>query len=280
MEYYGALQDKKDDNDYIYGNVMQSIDTPTVIDYESEMSPVKNQYFWSSCVAFALCAVRELQENRQRDTDKVDLSEHFLYSLIQIYPQKGAYLRDAMKIACKTGITMEKYMPYPHKVVEKKLKIPQSKDKLGMYSTAKRFQAKTYIRLRTIDEMCEALVSSPFIIGLPWLSTWRNTTRLKRFNGYPVLAKVGSPISRHAVCVIGVDRANRVFKIKNSWGLGWGRQGYAYLPFEAITDFDAWQIYDKDHPLMNVPETKLSPATATKTIRIKKKRSRTARVGK
>ena len=249
--YYGCCKDEDDKRDYAYADVFRSISTPTVIDYEDSMSPIRNQYYWGSCVAFAVVSVREFQENRERDLDKVvDLSEAFLYSCIQLYPQKGAYIRDALKIACKTGITMEKYMPYPVKEVEKKLKVPQAKDKLGMYTTANRFKAKTYARLGTIDEMCEALITSPFVMGLPWLSTWRNTTLLKRLNDYPVLADKGSPVSRHAVAVAGVDRKNETFKLRNSWGLGWGRNGYAYLPFSSVKDHDSWLIVDKPSPLI------------------------------
>lgn len=251
MKYYGALADTKDSRDYVYGDIMRSIDTPTVVDYEGDMSPILNQYYWSSCVAFAMCSVREFQENRERNIKQVvNLSEYFLYSLIQLWPQKGAYLREACKTACKVGITMEKFLPYPSKRVEKELQDP--KRKLGVYTTANRFKAKTYVRLQNLTEMMESLtVNGPFIIGLPWLSTWRNTTRLRKLNHYPVLTRSGTPVGRHAVCVCGVDKKNLVFKIRNSWGLGWGRKGYAYIPFSALKDFDAWAIFDKDHPLMN-----------------------------
>lgn len=41
----------------------------------------------------------------------------------------------------------------------------------------------------------------------------------------------GSSVGGHAVMLVGYDLARRAFRLRNSWGSGWGEDGYAWLPF-------------------------------------------------
>ena len=50
----------------------------------------------------------------------------------------------------------------------------------------------------------------------------------------------------HAVVAVGYDDAQQVFIMRNSWGTGWGMQGYFTLPYAYLIDphlaSDFWQI--------------------------------------
>lgn len=38
----------------------------------------------------------------------------------------------------------------------------------------------------------------------------------------------------HAVVITGYNDASRLFEFKNSWGTGWGSQGYGYMPYSFV----------------------------------------------
>jgi C1A family cysteine protease len=50
----------------------------------------------------------------------------------------------------------------------------------------------------------------------------------------------------HAICAVGYNDRSQLVKFKNSWGRGWGSNGYGYLPYSYVRDFlwDAWASKD------------------------------------
>jgi C1A family cysteine protease len=38
----------------------------------------------------------------------------------------------------------------------------------------------------------------------------------------------------HAVVIVGYDNILRRFKVRNSWGLNWGQQGYVWMPYSFV----------------------------------------------
>lgn len=54
----------------------------------------------------------------------------------------------------------------------------------------------------------------------------------------------------HAVAVVAVDTDRRLFRIRNSWGSGWGEIGHATLPFDAweIAAVESWVVSDEIDP--------------------------------
>src|SRR5437763_15924 len=93
----GAIKDREDSRDHLYGQVVSPIAVPDVVDYEPKMSPVKDQGQRGACVAFATCAVKEYQEKLP------DLSEEFVYDQIR-QPGGGSMPREAMKLLVKAGV--------------------------------------------------------------------------------------------------------------------------------------------------------------------------------
>jgi C1A family cysteine protease len=50
----------------------------------------------------------------------------------------------------------------------------------------------------------------------------------------------------HAVLVVGYDDSTQRFRVRNSWGSGWGQQGYFTMPYAYLLDArlsqDFWAI--------------------------------------
>ena len=48
----------------------------------------------------------------------------------------------------------------------------------------------------------------------------------------------------HAVTIVGYDDDKKEFKIQNSWGTRWGKNGYTTLKYDEFPEvcFEAWCI--------------------------------------
>lgn len=65
--------------------------------------------------------------------------------------------------------------------------------------------------------------------------------------GHAPLPTVGEAVvGGHAVMGVGYDDRNQWFIFRNSWGSGWGMDGYFTLPYAYVTDAnlasDFWTI--------------------------------------
>jgi C1A family cysteine protease len=38
----------------------------------------------------------------------------------------------------------------------------------------------------------------------------------------------------HCMLIVGYNNANGTFLVRNSWGIGWGQQGYGTMPYDYI----------------------------------------------
>ncbi len=80
----------------------------------------------------------------------------------------------------------------------------------------------------------EALVYQGYNVVIGTWVSWDDSDN----NGIldPVLDNNGNPVGRggHAMLVVGYNRSNQYFIVKNSWAPGWGHNGYAYLHYDLI----------------------------------------------
>jgi len=89
------------------------------------------------------------------------------------------------------------------------------------------------------------LVNGPFLCGVQVFASWFKQERVK--NGLiPLPCKSERPIGGHAICVMGYDDRQELFKFKNSWGRKWAENGYGYLSYQYMDRYcsDAWSATD------------------------------------
>ena len=72
-------------------------------------------------------------------------------------------------------------------------------------------------------------------------------TDLVKTSGYvPLPQPDDSLLGGHAVVCVGYDDSNQQFTFRNSWGSGWGDDGYGFLPYAYVLDpglaSDFWTI--------------------------------------
>ena len=69
----------------------------------------------------------------------------------------------------------------------------------------------------------------PVVVG----TNWYNNMFYPNSNG--VISIGGSLAGGHAYVINGVNTVTRQFRIKNSWGQSWGKQGHAFISFDDMT---------------------------------------------
>ena len=237
----GALKDPKDERDYQIKSFLKAktVVLPSSVDKSTSALTVRNQENEGSCVSFATTAAKEYDEG----LNSPYLSPRFIADRIQLDADSGAYPRDAMDVLLKEGVCPEECQPYIARV--------HTDPCLRSGELAKENKIKAYARLNTLDEMKQYLYErGPFMASFQVTNEWYTP-----LNG--LIVPQGPRIGGHAVCIVGYDDVRQVIKFRNSWGRGWGANGYGYLPYISVGQYlmDAWSMVD----VPEVEEEKPSP---------------------
>lgn len=233
-------------------NMMLAAKDVGLVDYTDSMSPVKNQGVLGSCVGFAVSAMKEWQEQQEhllevsegkkdnRKNKEYDLSEQWLYykcKEIDVWPnEEGTSIRYAMKILKNVGVPCEKAWPYDD--------VNVGEPKRWATLVSRWALGGEYVRLETPESIIVALAENgPVPVGV---GCYQEIFYAKSDGLIPYPKDPQTCYGGHAICLMGWNPTTRMFKFKNSWGTGWGQEGYGYLPYEYIKDFcwDAWMMKD------------------------------------
>lgn len=224
------------------GLVLPLIPVPLRIDYTRAMSAVRDQGDEGTCVAFAsVVGVKEYFDKKEyRKT--IRLSPRYVYDWCKksdgAPEEEGTYPRVAMKVLFKYGACFESCWPY--QAHQKNFPCAEAA------SQARTYRIKAYARINGLAQMKRSLViNGPFLAGVKVFDSWFTKKALKTgviaFPGPSDEVRGG-----HAICIIGYDDSQKIFKFKNSWSSKWGDAGYGYLDYKYIQRYclDAWSATD------------------------------------
>lgn len=206
------------------------------IDLENQLPPCFDQLDLGSCTANAGAGFAQFLMNKLN-------KQVYLPSRLAIYywerllsnninVDSGASVRDCMKVMNNIGVPHESLWTYNIK----KFKV---KPNIKVVEDANNHKIGLYLKLsQKLDELKECLINRfPFIFGF---------TAYDNFEGADV-AKTGllslpnhseALLGGHCVLAVGFDDKNRLFKIRNSWGINWGQKGYFWMPYDYILSPD------------------------------------------
>ncbi len=261
--YLGAdlRPDPPDDRDYKFSSIPDekrmiktSESLPRQIDWSSEMSPVKFQGSMGSCIAFAVCALKEWQEKKEYEKEKAEgkiydrkeadynFSEQWVYwnaKKIDPWPgEQGTNYRSALKVVQKIGVPLEDAWPYSDDPIN-----------IGQPSRWAHLIARwalidSYWRVENnVEGLKRALAEGPVLIGIPCHEEIYGNL----INGFiPYPAKPNEIYAYHAVLATGYNDEDRTLIFRNSWSPFWGDRGYGRVTYDYINDFmtDAWTVKD------------------------------------
>lgn len=228
---YTLKQDLEDLRDFIFRSLhMDAAMLPESVDLRKFTSPVVDQGSLGSCTANAIASgLREYYEVKAGQT-LTRLSRLYLYWHERsmegtISSDAGAYIRDGMKVLQTIGCAPEADFPYD---VSKFAETPSAKAE----ANAKSFKISEYHRVTSFAVLQSALASEyPVVLGISVYDSFESADVAR--TGMVPLPKHGEALlGGHAVLAVGYKKINGTVYIivRNSWGTGWGDQGYFYLP--------------------------------------------------
>ena len=241
--------------------------TPPKIDLREWCSPIENQGILGSCTAQAAVGIVEYLENKAFGKH-IDGSRLFVYKATRnlkcVSGDTGAWLRETMGSLVLCGVPPERYWPYTDRTPDFDAE-PSS----FVYAVADDYEALRYFCVDPLG----GNRSRQQVLGLVQLLLAMKIPCMFGFWGFPssgmadVVGGIPYPcvgeVSEwgHAVVAVGYDKEKKInntkcdkvtegaLLIRNSWGTGWGDNGYGWLPFQYVLDglaLDFWYLLGMD----------------------------------
>ena len=231
----------------VSSNKLASIDQ-VEFDLRTDMKDCRDQGTQGSCVACTGSAIKEYHEKKNVGfTDY--MSPQFIYNLREDLSEEGMYCRDLMKILSSIGSVPEDKYPY-----ENSLSPDNISD--GLYNLAGQFKISGYAQIYTIDGVKQSLVENgPCLAALPvynystrfWDSTLSSSsnesseTETTESSDPNKDDKLGFLLGGHAIAFVGWTSLG--FIVRNSWGSGYGDNGYGIFTWSDFTNGTFWEIW-------------------------------------
>jgi len=191
--------------------------------FTAKHTSIKNQGSCGSCYAFAACATYESFKLIKTGAT-YDLSEQdFMMKAKAIGPYGGCdgwYLDTSLNLLKNKGVTSESKCAY--KGYEAACSSSGSDYKITSWS---------YKRTPSVDDIKSylskyGLVYCAFVVYRDFMN----------YTGGVYRYTSGSQAGGHAVAIVGYDDAKQAFKVKNSWGTGWGERGYFWIGYDQMNN--------------------------------------------
>ena len=238
---------------------------PASMDLRGWCSSVEDQGQLGSCTAQAGVGVIEYYE-RKSFGRHIEASRLFLYkvtrNLMKMKGDTGAYLRSTIGAMVLFGVPPEEYWPYSDS--------PRGFDReppAFCYSFAQNYKTIKYYRHDPPAASSEVILKRlktylaaghPAMFGFTVYSSIEQATDTGRI---PFPSPRDKIEGGHAVVTVGYDDRMKIknryggeqtvgaLLIRNSWGRGWGEEGYGWLPYEYILRGlaeDFWSVLKKE----------------------------------
>lgn len=238
---------------------------PKSVDLREWCSPVEDQGMLGSCTAHAGVGIIEYYEKKSFGRH-IDASRLFLYkvtrNLMKMKGDTGAYLRTTIGAMVLFGVPPEDYWPYADDGKKFDKEPPAF-----CYAFAQNYQTIKYYRHDPPETSAGTIlnrVKTYLASGHPSMSGFTVYNSIEQADK---TGRIPFPSTRerieggHAVAAVGYDDEMKIgnkysgkettgaLLIRNSWGTGWGEEGYGWLPYEYVLKGlaeDFWSVLKKE----------------------------------
>jgi Papain family cysteine protease len=219
-------------------------DTVHYVDLSDEMPPVGNQHWQNCCTCWGFGYYHRTHvEFLERGWDLTDPSHQgapaFLYNQINGGQDRGSAFSRAMALMCEQGCGTMTDCPYD---TLDYLTWPTEQ----AYLNAMDFRADSAFWFDVHDPNFVSLIRQHLANGnscVTGIVIYSNFWDIHNYNNVYTLADMqGSPISGHAVTIVGYDDTmstrdgTGAFRLVNSMGTAWGDSGYFWMSYQATAD--------------------------------------------
>lgn len=263
---YNVRTSEKDERDYKIVFAASSTTTLKSVDLRSKLPPAFDQGQLGSCTAQVACAAHQYCLNLQTPKSAFASSRLFVWYNARARSgttnqDAGCTIRDVISTLVKEGACPETLWPYDSRKFT--LKPP-----VGCYLTAAKYKADRYVSVsQTKAQLITALQNGfPIIFGMLIYESFESDVVYQTG-----VVPIPNPdqeemLGGHAMLIVGVDINKEVFIVRNSWGVGWGDNGHAYIPFSVILNSNlAFDFYTITRLRITASSIKMKP-TAQRTV--------------
>jgi len=219
---------------------------PSSVDLRSRTPVVYDQLSIGSCVSNAICAAHEYLQSKQGVTSVIRPSRLYLYYYTrkaagQTKVDSGSSIRDGIKCMGGRGACSEKL--YAYDVLLWATEPPPE-----CTAEAYKNRCKIYARVPKTQYNMESCLSAgiPIVFGMHLYESFNYEGGVNK-TGIMVAPdkKKEKRLGGHALLIIGFNRYNRQFLVRNSWGPNWGMRGHLQIPYDVMLSdltFDHWSL--------------------------------------
>lgn len=207
------------------------------VDLRKGFSEIRNQKGLGACTAFSMASIFEFIINQEEPSKRASLSPKFLYynvceKNIDGTPiDKGSSFYKNIKSLGDDGICTETLCNY-----DEDFNLPPTDE---AQSDAKTRLVTKAMNVDISHKALTSALSEGFPIGISLKIFDSFGKGHKGFVFRPTDKELNSSdYGYHAMVLCGFSEKEKVYIVRNSWGLGFGDNGYCFLPFSYIEDTD------------------------------------------
>ncbi len=243
----GVLPSPLDSRDYKFATV--KLDLPRQFSLRDLNRDIEDQAAEGSCVANALTNAIEVATQRIGEWE--DLSRQFNYYVTREYEgrlaMEGVYPRDALKMAQKFGLPLESEWEYlPTNMNTKPSDEAYASAATRLVTRYEAIPLSTYAPQDSIENIKAAIYQGlPVMVMVPVGYMWMRLRGSMDNHNYLIHGQGlnNEFAGYHEMLAVGWNDDKGYLILENSWGPGWGENGYGAWPYRLSTSLEeCWVV--------------------------------------